>query len=68
MVNGDTVDCSQPKSGRKLWGFPRLTGDCASVHRRSQSAASADRKSDLTDSCSQMILHLQDVYNPSEVS
>lgn len=62
------VVANSQNSGRKLWSFPRLTGDCASIHRRSQSAASADRKSDLTYSCSQMILQLQDVYNPNEVN
>ncbi|XP_073299289.1 inactive protein kinase SELMODRAFT_444075-like [Primulina huaijiensis] len=62
------VVANSQNSGRKLWGFPRLTGDCASVHRRSLSATSADRKSDITDSCSQMILQLQDVYDPNEIS
>ncbi|XP_073302533.1 inactive protein kinase SELMODRAFT_444075-like [Primulina huaijiensis] len=63
------VVANSQNSCRKLWGFPRLAGDCASVHRRSQSAnTSVDRKSDLTDSCSQMILQLQDVYNPNEIN
>ncbi|GFZ08135.1 kinase with adenine nucleotide alpha hydrolases-like domain-containing protein [Actinidia rufa] len=55
-------------SGRKLWGFPRFAGDCASGHRRSHSGTSSEQKSDITDSCSQMILQLHDVYDPNKVS
>ncbi|KAK3002858.1 hypothetical protein RJ639_018124 [Escallonia herrerae] len=55
-------------SGRKLWGFPRFAGDCAGGHRRSQLGTSSDQKSDITDSCSQMILQLQDVYDPNKVN
>ncbi|KAM0006023.1 hypothetical protein Hdeb2414_s0189g00827801 [Helianthus debilis subsp. tardiflorus] len=28
-------------SGRKLWGFPRFTGDCASGHRKSYMGTSS---------------------------
>ncbi|KAL6585125.1 hypothetical protein OROMI_004414 [Orobanche minor] len=56
-------------SGRKLWGFPRFAGDCASGHRsRSHCGTSAEQKSDLTDSCSQMILQLHDVYDPNKIN
>lgn len=55
--------------GRKLWGFPRFAGDCASGHRRSHSgAASSEQKFDITDTCSQMILQLHDVYDPNEIN
>ncbi|GFP86115.1 inactive protein kinase selmodraft_444075 [Phtheirospermum japonicum] len=55
-------------SGRKLWGFPRFAGDCASGHRsRSHCGTSAEQKSDITDCCSQMILQLHDVYDPNKV-
>ena len=54
--------------GRKLWGFPRFAGDCASGHRRSHSGTSSEQKFDITDSCSQMILQLHDVYDPNKVS
>ncbi|KAK6911948.1 Serine-threonine/tyrosine-protein kinase, catalytic domain [Dillenia turbinata] len=54
-------------SGRK-WGFPRFAGDCASGHRRSYSASSSEHKSDITDSCSQMILQLHDVYDPNKIN
>ncbi|XVF25111.1 hypothetical protein REPUB_Repub13aG0185800 [Reevesia pubescens] len=52
-------------SGRK-WGFPRFAGDCAS--RKSQSGSSSEQKSDITDSCSQMILRLHDVYDPNKIN
>ncbi|PIN27142.1 Serine/threonine protein kinase [Handroanthus impetiginosus] len=57
---------SSHSSGRKLWGFPRFAGDCASGHRRSGS--SSEQKSDITDSCSQMILQLHDVYDPNKIN
>ncbi|CAH1424389.1 unnamed protein product [Lactuca virosa] len=55
-------------SGRKLWGFPRFTGDCASGNRRSNIGTSSDQKIDITDSCSQMILQLHDVYDPNKIN
>ncbi|CAK9165291.1 unnamed protein product [Ilex paraguariensis] len=55
-------------AGRKLWGFPRFAGDCASGHRRSHSGTSSEQKSDITDSCSQMILQLHDVYDPNKIN
>ncbi|KAG2728839.1 hypothetical protein I3760_01G222800 [Carya illinoinensis] len=55
-------------SGRKLWVFPRFAGDCAGGHKKSHSGASSDQKCDITDSCSQMILQLHDVYNPNKIN
>ncbi|CAK9174504.1 unnamed protein product [Ilex paraguariensis] len=55
-------------SGRKLWGFPRFAGDCANGHRRSPLGTTLEQKSDITDSCSQMILQLHDVYDPNKVN
>nr|GEY07023.1 inactive protein kinase SELMODRAFT_444075-like [Tanacetum cinerariifolium] len=60
------VVSSSQSHGRKLWGFPRFTGDCASVPRKVNSGASSDPKVDITDSCSQMILQLHDVYDPNK--
>ncbi|KAK1358381.1 Protein kinase domain-containing protein [Heracleum sosnowskyi] len=54
-------------SGRK-WGFPRFAGDCASGHRRSRLGTSSEQKIDITDSCSQMILQLHDVYDPNKIN
>ncbi|EPS64404.1 hypothetical protein M569_10373, partial [Genlisea aurea] len=60
---------SHNSSGRKLWGFPRFAGDCASGHnRKSHSVSTADQKIDLTDSCSQMILQLHQVYDPNKIN
>lgn len=54
--------------GRKLWGFPRFAGDCASGHRKSHSGASSEQQCEITDSCSQMILQLHDVYDPNKIN
>jgi len=55
-------------AGRKLWVFPRFTGDCASGHKKFLVGTSSDQKIEITDSCSQMILQLHDVYDPNKVS
>ncbi|XVE88738.1 hypothetical protein DITRI_Ditri19aG0093000 [Diplodiscus trichospermus] len=54
-------------SGRK-WGFPRFSDDCASRSHKSQSGSRSVQKSDITDSCSQMILQLHDVYDPNKIN
>ncbi|CAD5166807.1 unnamed protein product [Musa acuminata subsp. malaccensis] len=55
-------------SGRKLWGFPRFAGDCASSHRKSHSGTALEQKSDISNSCSQMMLQLHDVYDSDKIS
>ncbi|XP_022148160.1 inactive protein kinase SELMODRAFT_444075-like [Momordica charantia] len=55
-------------SGRKFWGFPRFAGDCASGHKKAHSGTSSEQKCDITDSCSQMILQLHDVYDPNKIN
>ncbi|KAJ4898102.1 Protein kinase protein with adenine nucleotide alpha hydrolases-like domain [Raphanus sativus] len=56
-------------SGRKLWSFPMFAGDCASSgHRKSHSIALPEIKSGLTDTCSQLILQLHDVYDPDKIN
>ncbi|MFS7950309.1 putative protein kinase RLK-Pelle-PERK-2 family [Helianthus anomalus] len=62
------VVCHSLSTGRKLWAFPRFSGDCASVHRKSIAETSSDQKVDITDSCSQMILQLHNVYDPNKVN
>ncbi|KAJ8440584.1 hypothetical protein Cgig2_028713 [Carnegiea gigantea] len=57
-----------PSSGRKLWGFPRFAGDCASSHKKCQATKSVEQKIEITDSCSQMILQLHDVYDPNKIN
>ncbi|KAG1346656.1 inactive protein kinase [Cocos nucifera] len=54
-------------SGRKLWGFPRFAGDCASGHRKSH-GTTLDQKSDITDTCAQMMLRLHNVYDPNKIN
>jgi hypothetical protein len=55
-------------AGRKLWTFPRFAGDCATGHWKLHSDPMSEIKSDLTDTCSQMILQLHDVYDPNKVN
>ncbi|KAG9456545.1 hypothetical protein H6P81_001053 [Aristolochia fimbriata] len=55
-------------SGRKLWSFPRFAGDCASGHKRSHSGTTTEQKCDITDSCSQLMLQLHDVYDPNKIN
>ncbi|KAJ9559666.1 hypothetical protein OSB04_004826 [Centaurea solstitialis] len=55
-------------TGRRMWGFPRFSGDCASVHRKSNSGTRPEQKVDITASCSQMILQLNNVYDPNKVN
>ncbi|XAR67641.1 Non-specific serine/threonine protein kinase [Bertholletia excelsa] len=62
------VVVASQSSGRKLWSFPRFAGDCASSHRKFHSGTSLEQKSDITDSCSQMILQLHDVYDPNKIN
>ncbi|KAK9022648.1 hypothetical protein V6N11_002895 [Hibiscus sabdariffa] len=54
-------------SGRK-WGFPIFSGDCASGSRKSQAGSSSEQNSGISDSFSQMILQLHDVYDPSKIN
>lgn len=53
--------------GKKIWEFARFTSDCTTSHRRSLSGTVSDKKDDIVDSCSQMVLRLQDVYDPEKV-
>ncbi|OAY83755.1 Inactive protein kinase 75 [Ananas comosus] len=55
-------------SGRNLWGFPRFAGDCASGHKKSNSVTTLEQKSDITESCSQMMLRLHDIYDPNKIN
>ncbi|KAB2611213.1 inactive protein kinase [Pyrus ussuriensis x Pyrus communis] len=55
-------------SGKKLWGFPRFAGDCANGHRKSHTGTTSELKCDISDSCSQMILQLHEVYDPNKIN
>ncbi|GMH03747.1 hypothetical protein Nepgr_005586 [Nepenthes gracilis] len=52
--------------GRKLWAFPRFAGDCAGGHRKSHGGTMLEQKCEITDSCSQIMLQLHDVYDPNK--
>lgn len=55
---------SSRSSGRKHWGFPRLSGNCANSHRDSKSSdKNSSMESNIQDSCSQMITQLPKIYN-----
>ncbi|CAI8589700.1 unnamed protein product [Vicia faba] len=54
-------------AGRR-WGFPRFAGDCASGMKKYPPGTILEHKSDITDSCSQMILQLHDVYDPNKIN
>ncbi|XP_062214398.1 inactive protein kinase SELMODRAFT_444075-like isoform X2 [Phragmites australis] len=49
-------------SGRKFWGFPLFAGDCASGHK-----SMLDQKSDISESCSQMMQKLRDAYDVNKI-
>ncbi|CAN6459942.1 unnamed protein product [Victoria cruziana] len=54
--------------GRKLWRFPRFAGDCASGHRKARLDSSPERKCQISESCSQMMLQFHGVYDESKVN
>ncbi|GAB4842448.1 hypothetical protein Ancab_012420 [Ancistrocladus abbreviatus] len=63
------VVTSPQSPGWKLWVFPRFAGDCASGYKKSTSGTtSSEQKCEITDSCSQMILQLHDVYDPNKIN
>lgn len=56
-------------SGKKLlWGLPRFPRDCTNAHHWSLSGTLLEQKIDITDSCSQVMLQLRDIYDPDKVS
>lgn len=55
------------RAGRKLWRFPRFAGDCASGHRKARLDSSPERKCQISESCSQMMLQFHGVYDESKV-
>lgn len=55
-------------SGKKLWGFPRFAGDCASSHRRMHFGTILEQKCDIKDLCCRMMVQLHDVYDPNKIN
>ncbi|KAJ1433741.1 Inactive protein kinase [Sesbania bispinosa] len=80
MVAGDESPCNAEMmeanvcilkfchGSRRLWAFPRFAGDCANGIKKYPPGTISDQKSDITDSCSQMILQLHDVYDPNKIN
>ncbi|GLU10028.1 hypothetical protein SLE2022_268570 [Rubroshorea leprosula] len=54
-------------SSKWIWGLSRFTNDCTTGHWRYFPGASSDQKDYIADSCSQMMLQLNDVYDPGKV-
>lgn len=56
-------------TGRRLWVFPRFAGDCANNNKKSPpTGTTSEKKCEINDSCSQLILRLHDVYDAKKVS
>lgn len=51
-----------------MWGFPRFHSDCVVGHGRSFSGTNLDQKDLITETCTQMMLELQQLYDPDKVN
>ncbi|KAM0905640.1 hypothetical protein ACQ4PT_017242 [Festuca glaucescens] len=49
-------------SGKRPWGFPFFAGGCATGH-----GAAPVQRSDVSELCTQMMLRLRDLYDPTKV-
>ncbi|XP_015571807.1 inactive protein kinase SELMODRAFT_444075 isoform X2 [Ricinus communis] len=54
-------------SNKRVWGFTKFTSDCTSGNRKSLSGTKLDQRDDISDSCSEMLRHLHDVYDPEKI-
>ncbi|XP_020585088.1 inactive protein kinase SELMODRAFT_444075-like [Phalaenopsis equestris] len=55
---------SSRSSGRRHWGFPKLSGNCVNTHRNSKTSGNTySKESKIQDSCFQMITQLPKIYN-----
>nr|GME21752.1 inactive protein kinase SELMODRAFT_444075-like isoform X1 [Ipomoea batatas] len=50
-----------------LWGFSRFHSDCAHTNGKSFSGTVFDQKDYITDSCAQIMLQLNDLYDPNKI-
>ncbi|KAG9137867.1 hypothetical protein Leryth_023375 [Lithospermum erythrorhizon] len=55
-------------SNQKRWNFPRFNSDCTASRWRSLAGTVLDKKDFITDSCSDMMIQLQDVYDPDKIT
>ncbi|WZZ31730.1 hypothetical protein YC2023_015131 [Brassica napus] len=51
-----------------MWGFSRLTTNCALGHGRFLAGTNADQKDDIHESCSQMMFQLHNVYDADKIN
>ncbi|KAG2280454.1 hypothetical protein Bca52824_051674 [Brassica carinata] len=55
-------------SSKNMWGFSRLTTNCALGHGRFLAGTNADQKDDIHESCSQMMFQLHNVYDADKIN
>uniref|UniRef100_A0A2P2J4Y5 Uncharacterized protein n=1 Tax=Rhizophora mucronata TaxID=61149 RepID=A0A2P2J4Y5_RHIMU len=53
--------------GKKAQRLSRFTADCTTAHWKTLSGTMLDQRDDITDSCSQMMFQLHDIYDPERV-
>ncbi|XP_076929960.1 uncharacterized protein LOC143594572 [Bidens hawaiensis] len=56
-----------PNSSRKLWKFSKFNSDCSTGKWKNLSGDFKDHKEDITESCTQMLLQLHNIYDSDKV-
>ncbi|XP_050217932.1 inactive protein kinase SELMODRAFT_444075 [Mercurialis annua] len=56
---------TQSSGSKKVWGFSKFTSDC--TNGKSLSGTKLDQRDDISNSCSVMLSHLHDVYDPDKI-
>ncbi|KAH0651766.1 hypothetical protein KY284_031678 [Solanum tuberosum] len=51
----------------RLWGLRRFNSDCTASNWRSLSGTTLDQKDFISESCTQMLLQLHDIYDPNKM-
>ncbi|KAI3714586.1 hypothetical protein L6452_21543 [Arctium lappa] len=54
-------------SSHKLWNFSKFNSDCTTGKWKSLSGDVRDQKDDITESCSQMMLQLHNIYDSDKI-
>ncbi|CAN7122152.1 unnamed protein product [Brassica rapa subsp. narinosa] len=55
-------------TSKNMWGFSRLTTNCALGHGRFLAGTNSDQKDDIHESVSQMMFQLQNVYDADKIN
>ncbi|KAG2310735.1 hypothetical protein Bca4012_025244 [Brassica carinata] len=55
-------------TSKNIWGFSRLTTNCALGHGRFLAGTNSDQKDDIHESCSQMLFQLRNVYDAEKIN